>query len=197
MYTTALITLLSTLAIAAPTARQSTAQVFGGMSLRSGSPVHLTEVAASGQRFYLNKPTSAYCPAAAVGETECNSLSNSTLFAANSASDGLSMSVVVPGGQQVYVAADGALGYTIPHSGLIPDGAMTTPFKFTPAAAGQPIGHLEFNGNGFEACLLPNETFIYQIYAAGVPGFSIEGCYGIDFATVAITAEPTAAWEYA
>jgi len=104
------------------------------------------------------------------------------------------MAVVVPGGQQVYVAADGALGFTGPHSAYIPAGAATTPFKFTPAAAGQAVGELEFNGNGFEACPVANATSVYQVYAVAVEGNTQTGCTGFDFATVAVTGEN--AWEY-
>lgn len=103
------------------------------------------------------------------------------------------MAVIVPGGQEVYVAADGALGYTIPHSAALPEGALTTPFKFTPAAAGQAVGELEFNGNGFEACPVANSTWL-QVYAVAVDGNTQTGCTGFDFATVAYTGEN--AWEY-
>ena len=49
----------------------------------------------------------------------------STSFVTTADSDRISMNVVVPGGQQVYVGPDGALGYTIAHSTEMPENAIS------------------------------------------------------------------------
>jgi hypothetical protein len=65
--------------------------------------------------------------------------------------DTLSLGVVVPGGQQVYVAPDGSLSYTLPHSVSKPDGSIQTGFSKTAPSNGNSFGYLNY-GAGFIAC---------------------------------------------
>ncbi len=70
------------------------------------------------------------------------------------------------------------LGYTVAHSASILEGATTSSFEYTPQAASDGVGNLKFNNNNFEACPTSEEP-VYQIYAAGVPGFQQTGCVGV------------------
>jgi hypothetical protein len=59
-----------------------------------------TSVNASGGKFYINKPTSTYCPDG-VQNLDCSLFSgNGTILAMSEGSSGIGMSVTVPGGQQ-------------------------------------------------------------------------------------------------
>jgi hypothetical protein len=102
------------------------------------------------------------------------------------------MSVVVPGGQQVYVQTDGQVGYTIAHSASIPQGALTSPFEYTPPKDGEALGSLTFNEKSFSACPAGDEG-VYQIYA-NIDGFTRTDCIGILLGTSEF--DGTAAWEY-
>jgi len=73
------------------------ADVFGGMAIRSASPIHFYTVSANGGTFWIQKDTSTYCPEGISGLT-CPVGNNETLFAGGEGT--LSLSVMVPGGQQ-------------------------------------------------------------------------------------------------
>ena len=105
------------------------------------------------------------------------------------------MNVIVPGGQQAYVTADGQLGYTIAHSASLPEGSVRTPFLYTPQASEGTVGNLQFNAQGFNAC--PTEAAgVYQIYAVGAPAFVRTDCIGINIAT-SDAGTVTPAWQFA
>lgn len=93
--------------------------------------------------------------------------------------------VEVPGGQQIYVAANGALTYTSPHSHAIPPGAALGTFTYTaPAAAGNGLGHFGFTGlgaTGFVACPVGTNTVgsPWQVFA-DVQGGEWGRCIGFD-----------------
>lgn len=99
------------------------------------------------------------------------------------------MDTVVPGGQQVYVTADGQFGYTIAHSASIPEGAVTEGFAYTPETDGAP-GQLTFNGFSFVACPKDNA---YQVYVDSAN--TTDDCVSFLGATFNYTG--SAAWEYA
>jgi hypothetical protein len=133
---------------AAPAASSAAAgsSYFGVISARSGSPIHLLPLTARGNKFYLGGAgPSSYCPPS-VGSA-CPS-GNSTVFTGGDST--LSLGVIVPGGQQVYVAPDGALSYTVEHSAYIPNDSYVTGFSKT-APGGNGLGTLTFQG-GFVAC---------------------------------------------
>ncbi len=98
----------------------------------------------------------------------------------------------VPGGQYVYAAADGALAYTVPHSGVIPTGATSGPFTYDAATDGAVVGSFQLGGQNFFACPT-GDGGVYQIYA-DVAGFAEVGCLSIAIATFPY--EGVAAWEY-
>lgn len=99
----------------------------------------------------------------------------------------------VPGGQQGYVTTDGQLGFTQAHSSSIPEGALRTPFYYTPQAEAGRVGNLQFNAGGFAAC--PTEdSSVYQIYASGIEGFVRTDCIGINIATSSY--DGASAWQY-
>tara|TARA_R110002003_G_scaffold63_7_gene5852 strand:+ start:13686 stop:14000 length:315 start_codon:yes stop_codon:yes gene_type:complete len=75
----------------------------------------------------------------------------------------LSLGVIVPGGQQVYVAPDGALSYTQAHSAYIPTGSIVDGFSREYPAAGQQFGYLNFD-TGFVACPASGEGNGYQVF---------------------------------
>jgi hypothetical protein len=107
------------------------------------------------------------------------------------------MDVAVPGGQQVYVAAGGALGYTAPHSAYIPDDAQRATFANTAQQSENGVGTLTFDKQGFVACPTgEGRPPVYQVYA-WIPkanGTLRTDCTGIEFTTAQYTG--AAAWEY-
>ncbi|KAL9612791.1 MAG: hypothetical protein Q9167_002626 [Letrouitia subvulpina] len=98
---------------------------FGLIALRSASPIHYGSIDASGYAFYIGKETVSYCPDQ-VGK-DCPPGKQTIISYFNGTA---SMDVLVPGGQRVFVAPNGALGYTVPHSGAIPEGAVTKGFVY-------------------------------------------------------------------
>ncbi|EPE29402.1 IgE-binding protein [Glarea lozoyensis ATCC 20868] len=192
MYTkNILVAAFATLAAAAPTAR-STADVLGLIATHSGDiNVHLRSINENGLKFWIGKPTTTYCPSEVV--TNCPNGTFTQLIASTD-SEGISMNVEVPGGQQAYVANDGSLSVTQAHSGSTGTNGLRGPFSYTPAASEGTVGQLSFNGNGFLAC--PSaEASVYQIFAAGYPGFvAPEGCIGVGLATSVIDSAPV--WQY-
>lgn len=132
---------------------------FGVIAARSASPIHLSPVTARGGKFYIGAgPPTSTCPQSV--SYACPP-GNTTIFAGGDQT--LSLGVVVPGGQQVYVAADGALSYTIPHSAYIPAGSVVDQFSRTAPSGGQSFGYLNFN-TGFVACPVGGAGQGYQVY---------------------------------
>ena len=158
------------------------------MALRSGSPIHFQPVEASGLAFAIGSGTSTYCPTSV---PSCASLNSNVtaLYGGGSA-----MYVEVPGGQQVYAAADGALGYTQAHSATVGGGNQTAP------SDGQSFGYWTWSGadaTGLVACPSSGSgnqgTGPWKVYAA-VPGKDFGSCLG--FAAAAIPYDGTYAWQY-
>ena len=78
---------------------------------------------ANGGNFWINKNSSSYCPSS-IGSS-CPT-SNLTTFIGSNPAGTLSLNVAVPGGQQVYIAPNGLLSYTVAHSANIPAGSITS-----------------------------------------------------------------------
>ncbi|KAJ5721422.1 uncharacterized protein N7483_009356 [Penicillium malachiteum] len=183
---------LPLLAAAAPAAcvAPSTPPSFGVMAVRSGSPIHYTQMNADGQKFWLGGSTSSYCPD--VDGIVCPP-GNQTIFA----SGGNAMDVEVPGGQQVYVDPTGALSFTQAHSASIPAGSAVGGLSYE---AGSPWNHYTFNGwgaTGFMAC--PTSDNRWQVFAAmqnaTVPSGDVADCLG--FSALALTyTGGVPAWQY-
>lgn len=151
-YTTALASLFAA-AMAAPAAlvakSAETSTYFTVISQRSASAIHFQNMNARGGGFFLGgKGPSSYCPGSVIGEENCPA-GNTTTFAGGNQT--LSLGVVVPGGQQVYVAPNGALSYTTAHSAYIPEGSIVTGFNRTAAPNSDAFGYLTWE-DGFIAC---------------------------------------------
>ncbi len=160
---------------------------FNVISARSGSPVHLLPLTARGLKFYLGGgPPSSYCPSQ-VGSS-CPPGTSTTFIGGDG---GLSLGVVVPGGQQVYVAPDGALSYTQAHSAAIPAGSIVGNFTKTEPQQGGQFGDLSFE-TGFVAC--PVEGNQWQVFGQVEGGHFGDECLGFDALTQ--STEQPGAWQY-
>ncbi|EME43432.1 hypothetical protein DOTSEDRAFT_174276, partial [Dothistroma septosporum NZE10] len=147
---------------------------------------------ANGSALWLNKDTATYTPNIPQIPVTTNR-TTSTIFSFDSPGDTLSLYTTVPGGQQVYVAADGQLQFTQAHTAYTGNGSLVEGF-------GIAQGHLLFENTGFLA-VATNETSnvpdnkgtAYKIYAASRTNLTGEG-----FAFRAIEADNTTipAWQY-
>jgi hypothetical protein len=179
-------TLVSILpAIALPTVNTTNPSSFGGLAIHSGSLIHLSAINANANSFYLNKPTASSCPNTTVSScppgkyTYFTTPTNSTL----------SLAVQVPGGQRVYVAQDGSLGYTIPHGSVSGNQTVTyTGFEFKDSGI-----HLQYLDEDFIAVPV-GDGEAYKVYAAAVEGTPKNGT---SFAFRVQGVDATfGAWEY-
>lgn len=173
----------------APEPEPSGPSYFGVISARSASPIHLLPLTARGQKFYLGGPgPSSYCPVAQVGDA-CPP-GNTTVLAGGDKT--LSLGVIVPGGQQVYVAPDGALSYTQAHSAYIPTGSVQDQFSRDAPAAGAQFGYLNFE-TGFVACPA-GEGEGYQVFGQVEGGSFGADCLG--FSALTVATDEAGAWQY-
>ena len=179
----------TTSTIAALTGLLSTAsaQYFGLTSARSASPIHYQTVSASNQSIWLNKPTASYCPDNIKDIGACPA-GNSTVFAGGE--DTLSMGVVVPGGQQVYIEPDtGALKYTQAHSAAQPEGSIQTGWTVSP---GNGFGILSNSNGPLIAC--PADDGSFQVFI-GLECVDFDSaCLSFDALTSNVT--EAGAWQY-
>lgn len=108
----------------------------------------------------------------------------------------VSLDVEVPGGQQLYVQKNGALAYTIPHSGAVPEGSYTSGFGYLENPHEGEVSTWSFTGAGGATGLLACKTKDgeYQVFA-NVKGFQQTGCLGFDAAATKV--KGPGAWEYA
>ncbi|KAF2197067.1 hypothetical protein GQ43DRAFT_403814 [Delitschia confertaspora ATCC 74209] len=159
---------------------------FGVMSTHSASPVHLLPLTARGGKFFLGGPgPTSYCPEQV--QPNCPNGTETLLVGGDQT---LSLSVMVPGGQQVYVAPDGSLSYTAPHSAYVPEGSIRDGWYKT---EGDMFGNLKFE-KGLIACPAAGQGNGYQVFGqlAGLT-FAPE-CLGFNALTVNQTGP--GAWEY-
>ncbi|KAI4153257.1 MAG: hypothetical protein LQ341_000561 [Variospora aurantia] len=174
------------------------------IAARSASPVQLQPVNANGNAFWVGKETTSYCPL--TDQTRCPR-GKSTIFAAGGG--GASMNVVVPGGQQVYVASNGALRFTTAHSAYIPAGSAVQGFNATIGEVNGPLGRFNVSGlgaTGFLACPTnANGAGPYQVFAnvkglknTDVPGENQDKCLGFSALTAPVDREDLSAfvWQY-
>lgn len=168
---------------------------FGIISAHSTSKIHLLPWTASGQAFYLGGETATYCPDV-VGSACPNASTVETAFS------GLcGMDTFVPGGQQLYIAEDGHIGFTQAHSAAIPQGANPCPFTYEKKASSQfGIVNLDpsraFGAVDFMGC--PTDSGKYQVFAAlqnaTVPQGNVTDCIG--FSALAFNYTGATAWQY-
>lgn len=115
--------------------------------------------------------------------------------------------VSVPGGQRVYVAPTGELGFTQAHSASISPGSAQDGFTLSSTPVNGQLASLGFSklgATGFLACPAgPNGTAPFKIFAdvsalkdADVPGGSISACIGFDALVGEYTESGSAAWQY-
>lgn len=141
----------------APMAVQNAApEKFVAVTTRSGDMnVHLRPISANGQRFFIGKDTSTYCPL-----SDCSKYVDFTVFLArpNDANSELGLYTNVAGGQAVFVTNEGELGYTQAHSGSSPSGSVNNPFQYTPGTDPGTTGSLNFNSKSFVACPIADQA---------------------------------------
>lgn len=172
-----------------PTPTPDTNGYFGVISARSASPIHLLPLTARGGKFYLGGPgPSSYCPVEQVGDA-CPAGNSTVLVGGNG---GLSLGVIVPGGQQVYVAPDGSLSYTVAHSAYIPVGSISDQFSRDAPAEGQQFGYLHFE-TGFVACPA-GEGEGYKVFGQVQGGTYGPECLG--FSALTVATDKAGAWQY-
>ncbi|KAL8990976.1 MAG: hypothetical protein Q9177_000496 [Variospora cf. flavescens] len=203
------------------------------IAARSASPVQLQPVNANGNAFWVGKETTSYCPL--TDQTRCPQ-GKSTIFAAGGGGasmvcvtliplessrfhisdhystflvNAFEQNVVVPGGQQVYVASNGALRFTTAHSAYIPAGSAVQGFNATIGEVNGPLGRFNFSGlgaTGFLACPAnANGAGPYQVFAnvkglknTDVPGENQDKCLGFSALTAPVDREDLSAfvWQY-
>jgi hypothetical protein len=154
--------------------------VFGGIAIHSGLSIHDSSINAADRRFWILRQTTTACPK---GFDSICSNTTSTQFTGGD--NTLSLDTFIPA-QQVYVAVDGTLKYTAPHSLDVEDGSFITGFSFA-----QNDQHIQFQGQDFLAC--PSGG-AFVVYAAAIAK-DASGCDGFAFRVV--NSSLPAAWEYA
>ncbi|ORX92628.1 hypothetical protein BCR34DRAFT_629481 [Clohesyomyces aquaticus] len=173
------------LAFSALVASAAAQDYFTAVSARSASPVHLLPLNANGGKFILGGEPSSYCPEQVKDACPAGT---STVLAGGYGT--LSLGVVVPGGQQVYVAPDGSLSYTQPHSAYIPEGSVRVGWS-REAQTDNVIGFLNFV-SGLIACPVAGKP--WQVYGK-LPGLTFDSaCLG--FNALTINGTEAGAWEY-
>jgi hypothetical protein len=177
----------STIAAAAGLLSAASAEYLELTSARSASPIHYQSVSASGLSIWLNKPTASYCPDSVKEIGSCPP-GNVTEF---SLGDGiLSMGVVVPGGQQVYIEPDtGAVKYTQAHSVAMPENAIVTGWTNNPSNG---FGILSNSNGGFIAC--PESDGSYKVFIGLECIEFADSCLGFDALSSNVT--DAGAWQY-
>ncbi|KAI5920706.1 hypothetical protein F4810DRAFT_404215 [Camillea tinctor] len=142
---------------------------------------------ASGGHFWMGKSATPYCPSD-VANLDC-SLYNGTDTVLIGGNNTIFLDVTVPGGQQMYIASDGALSYSVPHS-LPPAGAITTGFWREGSEGFMGAVFFGHEGSSAYACPVEDEEDVYQIFL----GTEFTGCYGVLLFTY--TFSGATVWEY-
>ena len=195
---------LAALAAASPLPQAGTTEPlrFGGMALRSASPIHFGQINANSGAFYIGKNTTTYCPEDSPATCEtCKTVNtNQTIFSYLNGQGRLALDTIVPGGQQVYVT-----------QGDDATGQLAGQLKFTPAhsvATSGPAlydgfsivydGRFQFEGQDWLACPIDNFNSGYGIWSqARVAGSNAgEECLGFIWRVVQVGDETKSAWQY-
>ncbi|KAK5124525.1 hypothetical protein LTR85_001742 [Meristemomyces frigidus] len=170
------------------------AQYFSITAVRSGSPIHLQNIEAAGERLSVGGNAATYCPSDLQSRGFCPNTTQDTNFLGGRG--GLALGAEVPGGQSVYIDATcGAVMYTQAHSIFQPNTSITGGWA---RQEGESFGLLTWEGSGafaghmgFLACKAEDGSYeMYVDIGVAPPG----DCIGFD----AITANQTgpAAWQY-
>ncbi|PGH10542.1 hypothetical protein AJ80_07488 [Polytolypa hystricis UAMH7299] len=178
--------------LAATVTAQDRPSSFTVMALRSASPIHFLPMQAAGRHFWLGGKPSTYCPVQ-VGDN-CPPGNHTVISGLTS------LSVLVPGGQRMYVEPSGALGFTQAHSIYIPPGSIQYGFEYTPGTEFGIYGFTGFGATGWMACPVPDRPS-YQVFAAmrnaTVPSGDVDDCLGFSAAAIEYKGPSPAAWQYA
>lgn len=102
------------------------------------------------------------------------------------------------------MAPNGALSFTIAHSGYTPPGSSYESFNVTLPEDGSPIGSLTYNETGFLACPTEGTEGPYQVFLDvddlsdyDVPGGCLEECIGfLAGVFLSESQDQSAAWQY-
>ncbi|OBT63419.1 hypothetical protein VE03_07170 [Pseudogymnoascus sp. 23342-1-I1] len=159
-------------------------------------------VNAAGRAFYLGLESPAtYCPLTTVDS--CPAGNETVVY-----EGGMSLAVVVPGGQMTYVETSGAVGFTQAHSASVPAGAyiggFTTYTTLDGNGANQTIVSWETPGYptfaGLVACpktpVYVDASATHQIYGR-TPGFNQTNC--VELKGLIAVGQPNSdagAWQY-
>ncbi|MCJ1269128.1 hypothetical protein MMC22_009017 [Lobaria immixta] len=195
---------LPLLAASAPAPAASSGPI-GLIAIHSASPIHLSSVNAAGQNFYIGKDTSSYCPLTPPLSCPPGKSTVISVFEDQAHPGTAAMDVFVPGGQQIYIRSNGALGYTQAHSASIPPRAITTGFTYTRPRRGAQFGTFDVSlpgSTGLLACPLgarfsgPYQVFVNLngLKDSDVAGGKINKC--ISFYALAIPTNGPDAWQY-
>jgi len=200
MKCTSVLTMASTaMAAAIPQAGTTTPLRFGGLSLATGTAVHLSPIAANGLEFFIGKNTTTYCPEDSV--VDCSGVNtNSTIFSYFNGQGTVGLDVSVPGGQQVYVTAGnetagqlaGELKFTQAHSAQTDGPALFDGFTTVYD------GIFQFEGKDWFACPVDDFNSGYGIWAVSrVAGSNAgESCISFQWKVVQVDDSQATAWQY-
>ena len=100
----------------------------------------------------------------------------------------LYQNVAVPGGQQIYVAINGAVSFTQAHSNLAPPGSYFTGFAVKD-------GYLQFQEVDFLSCPPADGTSAYQLFAKSISS-GYKGCVSVKLTIDSSNAPEYGAWQY-
>ncbi|KAK5090842.1 hypothetical protein LTR05_001019 [Lithohypha guttulata] len=133
-------------------------------AVRPGAPFHMIPFQAAGGVFRLGGGNAAYCPLYAEKLGACEARTNITGI------NGCSLSTVVPGGQSIYLAPDGELKYTPPHSAYMVPGSISCPLSYTEVrdSDASEVRIAGFGATSFMACPMLTTTRVkqqWQVYA--------------------------------
>jgi len=205
-----IIPLVAALPASQHSSSKSSNSAFGVIAARSGSPIHLEPLTASGSNFWLGGKSATYCPSEVV--PNCPNTTETVIYGEHY------LDVEVPGGQAIYVDPRGALRFTQAHSAYEPTGSSQGPFVYTPPSSpSSTFGHWSYTGagaSGFMACPVPakNATAVpfrsrvaaaatqYQVFAAlrnaTVPTGNVNDCLGFDALAIPANSTKGMAWQY-
>ncbi|KAI0996009.1 hypothetical protein K3495_g12172 [Podosphaera aphanis] len=182
---------MAAVAVAAgPLHSRQIANTFTAQSLlEENAQIDGRTINANNLKFFINKDSSAYCPEG-VANLDCSKFGTATVIAFGNEYKTLGLATSVPGGQQALIDSDGALIYTMAHSGATPPGSILRGFDLPVDDKGAKT--LTFQGRGFTAC--PTDTpDVFQVFATASPGFTRTDCVPFTFS---MTDSPAVAFQY-
>ncbi|KAM0803759.1 hypothetical protein BDR22DRAFT_818450 [Usnea florida] len=131
-------------------------------------------------------PPATYCPDEVSQVSQCPPGSE-TDFTCDSGY--CSLNVEVPGGQQVYVAPNGAVSYTSAHSGIAPPGSSFSGFSLSNDV-------LSFGNSDFYVCPPVDGTYDPQLYVGYDSIVARTSCYEVEVVTAPGNNTGFSAWQY-